>query len=78
MSKLSKIFSSVLNIDESKIVPELSPQNTSSWDSLNAIILITEIEKVFNIKFNYDEAMDVKNYNDVLVLVKAKGGDTNA
>lgn len=78
MSKLTKIFSSVLNIDEAKVTPELSPQNAGSWDSLNAIILITEIEKAFDIRFNYDEAMDVKNFADVARLVKSKGGDADA
>ena len=78
MNRLTKIFSSILNIDEAKVSPDLSPKNTSSWDSLNAIILITEIEKAFNVKFRYDEAMGVKNFADVVALVKSKGGDVNA
>lgn len=78
MSKLTSIFSSVLNVEEVKITSELSPQNTTSWDSLNAIILVTEIEKAFNIRFSYDEVMAVKNFGDVLELVKSKGGNTSA
>lgn len=78
MSKLTHIFSSVLGIEESKIVPELSPQNASSWDSINAIILVTEIEKAFGISFTYDEVMGVKNFADVIRLVESKGGDANA
>ena len=77
MSKLTAIFASVLNVEESKITPEVSPQNTASWDSLNAIILITEIEKAFNIKFSFDEAMAVKNFADVINLVRSKGADPN-
>ncbi|MBI4708597.1 MAG: acyl carrier protein [Candidatus Portnoybacteria bacterium] len=78
MSRLTKIFSAVLGVDEAKIGPELSPENTSSWDSLNAIILVSEVEKAFNIEFNYDEVMSVKNFSDVISLIVSKGGDTNA
>lgn len=77
MSKLTKIFSDVLGVDETKVTPTLSPENTSSWDSLNAIILLTEMEKALNIRFDYDEAMSIKNFADVLELVKSKGINPN-
>ena len=73
MSKLTKIFSSVLGVAESNVTPALSPENTPTWDSLNAIILLTEIEKAFDTRFAYEEAMDIKNFADVVVLVASKG-----
>ena len=60
------------------ISPTTSPQNTPSWDSLNAIILVTEIEKEFNIRFTYDEVMAVKNFADAVTLINSKGADANA
>jgi len=72
METLKKIFASVLGIDINRVTPELAPGNTPSWDSLNAIILITEIEKAFDVRFAYDEAMAVKNFGDVIALVKSK------
>ena len=77
MSKLTKIFSSILNLPEEKVTPQLSPENAAAWDSLNAIILITEIEKAYNIKFDYDEVMGIKNFGEAEALVKSKGGNTN-
>lgn len=77
MSTLTHIFASVLGIDEAKVTPELSPHNTPSWDSLNAIILLTEIEKAFNTRFAYDEAMAIKNFADVIALVQSKGKNPN-
>jgi acyl carrier protein len=74
MNTLTHIFSSVLNIPESKVTDTLSPENTASWDSLNAIILLTEIEKAFNVKFSFDEAMAVQNFKDAVALVRSKGG----
>ena len=74
MDKLKTIFSSVLGISNDSVTTELSPQNCSAWDSLNAIVLVTEIEKAFAIRFEFDEAMAVKNFGDAINLVKSKGG----
>jgi acyl carrier protein len=78
MSILTRIFSSVLGVEESLVVPELSPENVSSWDSLNAIILLTEIEKAFETRFEYEEAMAIKNFGDVRTLVASKGKNPDA
>ena len=78
MSTLTKIFSAVLGVDENAVTVELSPQNTASWDSLNAIILLTEIEKAFVTRFSYEEAMAVKTFDDVVNLVSSKGKDPYA
>lgn len=75
MTKLEHIFSSVLGIPETEVTPDLSPQTISAWDSLNAIILLTEIEKAFSMRFKFEEAMAVKNFGDVLALITARGGD---
>lgn len=78
MSALTHIFASVLGVEESAVIPELSPENTASWDSLNAIILLTEIEKAFGTRFEYEEAMAIKNFGDVCNLVASKGKNPNA
>lgn len=74
MDTLKHIFSSVLGISANDISDELSPENTPSWDSLNSIILITEIEKSFAIRFQYDEVMAVKNFGQAVELIRSKGG----
>jgi acyl carrier protein len=78
MSKLTEVFSSVLGIPEEQVVDSLSPATEPKWDSLNAIILITEIEQAFGIQFGYDEAMQVKNFSDAVQLVSSKGIDAHA
>lgn len=77
MSRLTHIFSSILGVEESKITDNLSPATTPSWDSLNAIVLISELERAFDIKFTYNEAMGVKDFGDVAKLIRSKGGDIN-
>ena len=73
MEKLKLIFSSVLGLPQDQITPALSPDNTASWDSLNAIVLITEIEKGFNLTFTYEEAMAVNDFGGVIDFLIAKG-----
>lgn len=75
MSKLTSIFSQVLGIEEERVVPSLSPENESSWDSLNAIILLTEIERAFAVKFDFEEAMSITNFGELLSLLQSKGID---
>ncbi len=78
MTILINIFSQVLGIDESKIDSNLSPQNTPSWDSLNSIVLLTEIEKAFDVRFDIKEAMAIKNFKEVEELLASKGKDPHA
>ncbi len=73
MSKLTHIFSSVLGIPEERVTPDLSPENAAAWDSLNAIILVTEIEAAFGAKFGFDEVMAVKSFADVISLMNSYG-----
>lgn len=77
MSKLTALFANVLHINEDLVTPELSPENNPAWDSLNAILLVTEIEKAFGLKFSYDDVMAIKNFADVVSLLSARGIDPN-
>jgi acyl carrier protein len=73
MDKLKHIFSAVLNLPLERITNDLSPDNAVAWDSLNAIVLVTEIESAFGVKFTFDEVMAVKNFGDAVKLVTSKG-----
>lgn len=74
---LKALFAAVLGVDEASVSPDLSPGNTPSWDSLNAIILMTEIEKAYGLRFTYEEAMAVENFGDAMRLVESKGKNPN-
>jgi len=78
MTKLTQVFSKVLGIPPERVVDSLSPETEPAWDSLNAIILVTELEDAFGIQFGYDEAMKVKNVADAKTLIASKGKDPDA
>ena len=63
--KLYQIISKVFNVDSSKINDETSPENLEEWDSFNFYVLLDEIEKEFDIKFDLDETLDIKKIGDI-------------
>ncbi len=69
MKKLKSIVSSVLDIKEEEITDETCPKNTESWDSFSGLLLISELENNYNIKFTMEEVMavtSVKRIKDAL------------
>lgn len=73
MGKLKQILAKVLEIDSATITDETSPQNTPSWDSFNGLLLVTELEKGFDVKFTIDEVVAVKNVRDIKKALEKHG-----
>lgn len=65
MERLKAILSRVLEIEEDSITDETSPDNVESWDSFNALVLVSELEKSFNVKFTMDEVIATKCVKDI-------------
>jgi acyl carrier protein len=75
MSKLTHIISAVLGIDESTITPDLTKDSVVTWDSFNAIILLTEIENSFGVKFSVESGLKAQNVADLMELLRSAGKD---
>lgn len=65
MKKLNLILSRVLGINENFITDSTSPENVESWDSFNALMIVSELEKEFNVKFTMAEITAVKCVKDI-------------
>lgn len=65
MHRLKAILSNVLEISEDEITGEMSPDTVESWDSFNGLVLVSELESKFNVKFTMDEVTAVKCVNDI-------------
>jgi len=70
MEKLKQLFSRVMQIDEGAINDDTSPENTESWDSFNGLMLVSELEQNFGVKFTMDEVNAVKKYADIKEALK--------
>ena len=65
MKRLKAILSKVLDISEDSIKNDTSPKNVDTWDSFNGLLLVSELEREFNVKFTMDEVTSVKCVGDI-------------
>ena len=63
--KLYLLLSNVLQLELEEINEDTSPENTESWDSFNALVMVTELEDTFNVSFTMDEVQSVRNVKDI-------------
>lgn len=70
METLRELVARVLGIDGEEINDDSSPENISSWDSFNGLMLVLELETNFKVKFSVDDVMDVKNFKDIKGVLK--------
>ena len=68
--KLIHIFSRVLGIAEDQIDIHVGMENIPEWSSLNSLVIITEIEREFGVKFESSEILQFKSINDILVALE--------
>ena len=69
-NKLYSIISKVMDVPESEINDQSSPENIESWDSFHGLVLVDELENNFNIKFTIEEVSDVQNVGDIKRHIK--------
>lgn len=73
MKRLKAILSKVLEIEEDKINDETSPNNVETWDSFNGLLLVSELENNFKVKFTLEEVTSVKCVKDIKEVLNRHG-----
>lgn len=71
-SKLTEIFRSVLSSDSLELTDDLTANDVENWDSLTHMILISDIELAFHVKFRLKELNKVRNVGDLIDLLLQK------
>lgn len=71
---LNGIFRKVLKRDNITLTESTTAHDVEGWDSLTNMVLLTEIEKKFGVRFTFREIMKLKNVGDLCqtILNKAK------
>jgi acyl carrier protein len=72
VTKLEQIFRKVFSEESLIIVRELSANDVEAWDSLNHMILISEVEKSFSIKFKLKDLNKMGNVGDMIDIILSK------
>ena len=73
METLKELVARVLGISKDEINDESSPDNISSWDSFNGLMMASELEKNFKVKFTMAEVTSVKKFKDIKEALKRHG-----
>jgi acyl carrier protein len=69
-NQLKSILGTVFDLPADEIHDETSPESVGLWDSLNHLRLITEIEKVFRIRFSMIEVRAMVTYAKIREIVE--------
>jgi acyl carrier protein len=72
IARLTPIFRNILADELLEITDELSAATVANWDSLSHMLLITEVENEFAIKFKLKDLNKMKNVGDMMALIQSK------
>jgi len=70
--KVKNILVSVLGHDNFEMQENLTADNVEGWDSLNHMLIVTGIEKEFNIHFKLKELVKLRNVSSLIDLIESK------
>lgn len=72
LEKLTPIFRAVFNEETIVLTDALSANEVERWDSLSHMLLITEIENAFDIKFKLKDLNKMQNVGDMIAIILSK------
>ena len=72
IDKLTTIFRTIFNDDTIVLRNEMTVNDVGNWDSLSHMLMITEVENVFSIKFKLRELNKLKNVGTLIELIEFK------
>ncbi len=73
MEKFNKIIFDIFKLTPAKIKDSLTLEEIPDWDSMNYLLLISELEKQFKVSFNMDQVLKAKSLGDVKNMLRSKG-----
>ena len=71
-AKVKAAFVEVLEHDNFELLPETTAKDVEGWESITHMMIISEIEKAFNIKFKLMDLMNMNNVGDLLRTIEAE------
>ena len=65
---ISEVFMDVMKMDA--FDENMDMNNIETWDSLSHINLIMELEKKFNLQFNYHDIVEMNSIRKILTIIQ--------
>ncbi|MEK7567094.1 MAG: acyl carrier protein [Patescibacteria group bacterium] len=65
LKKFDELLVRILEIPKSDINDKLSPDDVKTWDSFNGLLIASELESLFGLRFTIEDISGVKNVGDM-------------
>lgn len=72
VAQIKSILTSIFKHENFEMKDDLSASDVDGWDSLTHMVIITDIEKRFGIKFKLKELNKLNNLGNLVELVGSK------
>lgn len=72
VNKLTPVFRKVFSDESLTINDSLTANDVANWDSLSHMLLITEVENDFGIKFKLKDLNKMRNVGDMIDIIITK------
>lgn len=72
LEALNGIFRHVLKNESLNLTKTTTAHDVDGWDSLTNMLLISEVEKAFGVRFNFREIVKMKNVGDLCAAIANK------
>ena len=70
MRTLREVFATILDVSATQLTKHSSPKSISSWDSVNNLLLISEIEKEYGVTITIEDVYRLTSLGDVFNFIK--------
>ncbi|NMH88212.1 acyl carrier protein [Flavivirga algicola] len=72
LTKVSTVFSNVLEHNNFELTNATTAEDVDGWESITHMMIITEIEKTFDIKFKLMDLMNMNSVGDLLNTIETE------
>ena len=68
--KVIKIIAKALELEDNKIDEDTAIGDYPNWDSMGQLLIITSLEKEFDIKFDPEDIMELEDVGDMIAAIE--------
>lgn len=72
LEKVNTAFVTVLEHNNFELLDETTANDVDGWESITHMMIISEIEKTFDIKFKLMDLMNMNNVGDLIKTIQSE------
>lgn len=72
LEKLTDIFRATFKDPNLVLTKEMTPEDIDAWDSLSQVMLVSEMQEAFGIKFKLTELLQLTKVDNIINAIESK------